>query len=64
MAQRLRKERDRDSEGVVLVDGDLTKGSLLISFEQNASHRALWHRQGRNLPSVVVSGDARPKPST
>jgi hypothetical protein len=31
----LRKERDRDSEGVVLVNGDLTKGSLLISFEQN-----------------------------
>ncbi len=34
------KEKDRDSEGVVLLDGTLSKGRLLISFERN-------HRIGR-----------------
>jgi hypothetical protein len=32
----LRKGKDRDSEGVVLADGSLTNGSLLISFETNS----------------------------
>jgi hypothetical protein len=36
----LRKDRDRDAEGVVLLDGSLAKGTVLISFEQN-------HRIGR-----------------
>lgn len=34
------KDRDRDAEGVVLLDGSLSKGTVLISFEQN-------HRIGR-----------------
>ena len=36
----LKKDRDRDAEGVVLLDGTLAKGTVLISFEQN-------HRIGR-----------------
>lgn len=34
------KERDRDAEGLVLIDGTLSKGNVLIAFEQN-------HRIGR-----------------
>ncbi len=37
---RLTKDRDRDAEGVVLLEGNLSKGTVLISFEQN-------HRIGR-----------------
>jgi hypothetical protein len=29
------RERDRDSEGVTLIEGSLAKGTLLISFERN-----------------------------
>jgi hypothetical protein len=36
----LKKDRDRDAEGVVLLDGTLAKGTVLIAFEQN-------HRIGR-----------------
>jgi hypothetical protein len=36
----LAKDRDRDAEGVVLVEGTLARGTVLISFEQN-------HRIGR-----------------
>jgi hypothetical protein len=36
----LTKDRDRDAEGVVLLDGSLAKGTVLIAFEQN-------HRIGR-----------------
>jgi hypothetical protein len=32
----LNKGGDRDSEGAALVEGDLAKGSLLISFERNS----------------------------
>lgn len=32
----LKKGRDRDAEAVALVSGDLDKGTLLVSFEQNA----------------------------
>lgn len=38
--KRLPVERDRDAEGVRLLEGTLTKGSVLVSFEQN-------HRIGR-----------------
>ncbi len=38
--KRLAGERDRDAEGVRLLEGTLAKGSLLIAFEQN-------HRVGR-----------------
>jgi hypothetical protein len=38
--QALRKGRDRDAEGLVLLDGTLSKGTVLISFERN-------HRIGR-----------------
>lgn len=36
----LAKERDRDAEGVALVEGSLANGTVLIAFEQN-------HRIGR-----------------
>ena len=36
----LTKDRDRDAEGVVLIEGTLSKGTVLVSFEQN-------HRIGR-----------------
>ncbi len=36
----LLKDRDRDAEGVILIDGTLSKGTVLMSFEQN-------HRIGR-----------------
>ncbi|MEQ1611552.1 MAG: esterase-like activity of phytase family protein, partial [Hyphomicrobiaceae bacterium] len=36
----LTKNRDRDAEGMVLLDGSLSKGTVLIAFEQN-------HRIGR-----------------
>jgi hypothetical protein len=32
----LKRNRDRDAEAVTLVDGSLSSGSLLVSFEQNA----------------------------
>lgn len=36
----LNKNRDRDAEGVIMIEGTLSKGTVLISFEQN-------HRIGR-----------------
>ncbi len=36
----LTKDRDRDAEGLVLIEGTLSKGTVLVSFEQN-------HRIGR-----------------
>lgn len=33
--QRLRRGRDRDAEGLRLVSGTLTRGRVLVSFEQN-----------------------------
>ena len=38
--KRLPNERDRDAEGVRLIEGTLAKGAVLVSFEQN-------HRIGR-----------------
>ncbi|PPD31010.1 MAG: hypothetical protein CTY20_01185 [Hyphomicrobium sp.] len=34
-AKNLKKNRDRDAEAVVIVDGTTAQGSMLISFEQN-----------------------------
>lgn len=45
----LKKNRDRDAEGVTLLDGTLSKGTLLIAFEAN-------HRIGRfNIDGNGVS---------
>ena len=40
--KRLPNERDRDAEGLRLIEGTLAKGAVLVSFEQN-------HRVGRFL---------------
>lgn len=34
--QPLKRNRDRDAEAVAIVSGDTSKGSMLVSFEQNA----------------------------
>ncbi len=34
-AKTLKRDRDRDAEAIALVDGTTSRGSLLISFEQN-----------------------------
>jgi hypothetical protein len=47
-ASSLKRERDRDAEAVRLIDGTLTRGRLLISFERN--HRiGLFETDGRSL---------------
>lgn len=49
----LTRGRDRDAESVVLSKGSLTRGSLLIAFEQN-------HRIGR----FAISGNGVSKPAS
>lgn len=48
----LNRGRDRDSESVTLLDGNLTRGSVLIAFERNHRiGRFAVHERGIDAPS-------------
>jgi hypothetical protein len=56
------RERDRDSEGVTLIEGSLSKGTVLISFERNhriASFPVSDSGVGRQINTLALPPDVK-----
>jgi hypothetical protein len=56
------RERDRDSEGVTLIEGSLAKGTVLISFERNhriASFPVSDKGVGRQITSLALPPEVK-----
>lgn len=58
----LRRDRDRDSEGVCLIDGTLDRGTVLVCFEQNIRiirYPIIGRALGRPQGALVMPPETR-----